>query len=196
MTTDKDVSSEFVLCDKCGLKRTREAAALYTCLHPLNMQYYTATFYGKLQLGWLDDHFFCFIGHSSQLVRKHVNLIPDLTPVKFVPQDAVVIEGVTPEGLIFFLRQMEPASTCRNGARDTLLYCKKSLLAKLTPPKPRPVEPETYGSVIKASKPNSSKKYILTKDLDGHWQASDEDLFLFSDLFDIEILFVAPEAGE
>ena len=81
-------------------------------------------------------HFLCFCGGT--LHEAKTEFFTDLAPVKFVPQDAAVIEGFTLEYLedmADFGEQVCSNNGFPNNARD-FKKLRQELIAQLTPPKP------------------------------------------------------------
>ena len=163
-------------------------------------QYYSATINDKTVVGFLDEDGSLAYQKVSRGGYWYTNLrnkshFTDLTPVNFVPQDAVVIEGADVDMFIKFIRFSEPSQFIEfygeGFTRTAWQGAQYTLLSQLTPPKPRPEEPKEFASVVKADKPKSLGRFIWTKDVDGDWQASDGDFYSYSDLTDIEILFDA-----
>ena len=160
-------------------------------------QYYTATVNDKLQVGKLDGIYFYFHEGDCDGEYEHIKKLTDLTPVKFVLQDAVVLEGVTSEELIDAIDHAvfsyDAGGAFRQRAGDRVDVVSK-VKAQLIPPKPRPSEPKTYGSVIKAVGERCYIKEVWIKDT--YLWTNGATWRNWIDLSDIEILFVAPEGGE
>ena len=96
--------------------------------------------------------------------------LDDLTPVKFAPQEAAVIEGVTAERFKAFLIHSQ-----HDGCSDTYsslnqwAETQRVLLAQLTPPKSRPVEPKPIYAKVTAICPCWSAPITWTLGADGNW---------------------------
>ena len=157
-------------------------------------QYYSATGEGekgiffKTGTWWGDEMSYRNVVTQQGYTESNLT---DLTPVKFVPQDATVIDAETyPHAHTWLVNAREELVAKSPGYRGIIGFF-DVLIAQLNPPKPRPEEPKEFASVVKADKPKSLGRFIWTKDADGDWQASDGDFYSFSDLHDIEVLFDA-----
>ena len=160
-------------------------------------QYYTATVEGEVRVGQVVGKYFCFLDDEFEGDSRLTEDLTDLTPVKFAPQDAVVIEGVTAKELIDAIDHAvfsyDAGGAFRQRAGDRVDVVSK-VKAQLIPPKPRPSEPKTYGSVIKAVGERCYIKEVWIKDT--YLWTNGATWRNWIDLSDIEILFVAPEGGE
>ena len=116
-------------------------------------QYYSAKLYKE-------NVIVCPIDFSGEILYQvvgkidyytHKGYLDDLTPVKFVPQEAAVIEGMTAERFKAFLihSQHDGCSDTYSGLNQWA-ETQRVLIAQLTPPKPRPAEPKGFGAVVEA----------------------------------------------
>ena len=120
---------------------------------------------------------------------------PTSPPVKFVPQDAVVIEGVTLKEVTDRLKQHlnYMPGTERHFESESWI---KSLIAQLTPPKPRPAEPKGCGAIVEAVYYHEGKKmmrvkfirFSMTGDI-GKWISTHGTRHNYSDLIDPVVLY-------
>ena len=158
-------------------------------------QHYTATVRGETRVGELDrDGDFCYMVDKTNIEWVDEAKLTDLTPVKFVPQDAVVIEGVEINELLLFV-QTHPIM--KVGYSYDFRALKAKLIAQLTPPKPRPVEPKGFTSQVLARTKDYQGNLGLKKlwvnmgeDRNCNWYAKDDEEH-WCNLHDIEILFDA-----
>ena len=157
-------------------------------------QYYSATANGETRVGVLTNRVFIYLhelAYSTSLPEGHYT---DPTPVKFVPQDAVVMpNGVTLKEVTDRLRQHlnYMPGTERHFESESWI---KSLIARLTPPKPRPEEPKAFGSLINAfieMADNNGFRCKWTYGTNGSWYSERGFYRSYSDLRNIEILFDA-----
>ena len=94
-------------------------------------------------------YFLCFCGNNPH--ESKTFFFTDLKPVKFVPQDAAVIEGVSAEDLQWFFGNIKTDISHRDAQRLVEIHHEIARqLPQLTPPKPRPAEPTEFGAMVEA----------------------------------------------
>ena len=137
-------------------------------------------------------HFLCFCGNNPHEAKTF--FYTDLTPVKFVSQDAVVIEGFDLAYLEDMARSAE--NICNQGgfkntARD-FRKLRDQLVAQLTPPKPRPVEPTGFGAIVECNSQIGvflSNRFRVVHLGNGKWaEENSSRIYKYSDLIDPVVL--------
>ena len=136
-------------------------------------QYYSATIHGEEVIGRNVGSRFYGIDRNGKLYGKDAQI--NLTPVKFVPQDAVVIEGgdsvlrdvrgFSVKEILVNAAAIIDAETAYKGVKMKL----DALIAQLTPPKPRPEEPKPIYPKVTAICPCWSAPITWTLGADGNW---------------------------
>ena len=127
-------------------------------------------------------HFLCFCENNPHEAKTA--FYTDLTPVKFVPQDAVVIEGVTANELAMIALYSEVPADMTIKRYSEICRIINLATVQLTPPKPRPEEPKGFGAMVEASVSGWGDNRVPLVSVNGRWWVKNNLYFKYSDLID------------
>lgn len=128
------------------------------------MSLYKATIDGKEVVGLHTGDIFYGIDEKGKLYGN--NNVTNLTPVRVVPKDAVVIEGISEEKFVEDMNVLLSRTPYDDFIRRSFV---RDVLKQLTPP--RPEEPKGFGAIVEAEvtyfghKESVRKRFVRIGDL-------------------------------
>ena len=159
------------------------------------MQHYTAetSSFGS-QVGIVESGYFQFLCNCAGPTHETKTvLFTDLTPVKFVPQDASMVGDIAGELEHFIRVAVAPPTGATFSEVVRWRATGMKLLAQIKSSKPE--EPKTYGSAVMARVLGSGNSVLMTR-RGSYWYDEIGGGNLWNILTDIEVLFPAPDKRE